>query len=85
MINAGLKANRARPVRSEDGSIVAELGSMLRAAAEHFAGLFGVNWIYVEQARARFSRKTWRKKPPSFPGGQRVEARAERRHRALTH
>ena len=67
MINAGLKANRARPVRSEDGNIVAELGSMLRAAAEHFAGLFGVNRIYLEQARARFSRKTWRKKTAELP------------------
>jgi hypothetical protein len=72
-------------VRSEGGNILAELGSMFRAAAEPFAGLFGVNRIYVEQASARFSRKAWRKNPPSFPGGQRVEARAERRHRALTH
>jgi hypothetical protein len=66
MINAGLRANRARPVRSEDGNIVAELGSMLRAVAEHFAGLFDVNRIYVEQARALL-KKNLAQKPAELP------------------
>lgn len=63
-------------MRSEGGNIVAELGSLFRAAAEHFARLSGVNRIYVEQA-ARASQER--------PGAKtRRAARAERRHRALT-